>query len=210
MPRRTKQAAQQTRNHILDAAEQVFQKKGVGHTSLSDIADAAGVTRGAIYWHFKNKVDVFNQMHERVHLPIDALAQASADSAEPDPLGRLRELMVLVLQDTVNNPRQRRVLEILFHKCELIGEMGELVARQEAIYREAYDRTERVLRNAILRGQLPADLNARKASLGLHAYIRGIITNWLFLPESFDLAGDAESLIDGYLSMLREAPAMRR
>lgn len=210
MPRRTKQVALETRSLILDAAEQVFQKNGVAHTTLNNIADAAGVTRGAIYWHFENKVDLFNQMHERVRLPIESLAEATAHASEPNPLGRLRDLMVLVLKDTVNNEHQRRVLEILFHKCEFICEMGDLVARQKALHLAAYARTERALNNAVQRGQLPATLDTRKASIGLHAYIRGIITNWFLLPDSFDLAADAESLTDGYLSMLRDAPSMRR
>ena len=55
MVRRTKAEAMETRTRILDAAEQVFHRKGVLSASLNDIASEAGVTRGAIYWHFKNK-----------------------------------------------------------------------------------------------------------------------------------------------------------
>ena len=62
MVRRTKEEAQETRNRILDAAERVFVERGVGRSSLNEIATAAGVTRGAIYWHFQDKADVFNAM----------------------------------------------------------------------------------------------------------------------------------------------------
>ena len=71
MARRTKADAQTTRNNLLDAAEQLFQSRGVSHTSLNDIATAAGTTRGAIYWHFKDKADLFNAMMERVTLPLE-------------------------------------------------------------------------------------------------------------------------------------------
>src|ERR1700712_1304134 len=57
MVRRTKEEAAETRNSILDAAERVFFEKGVSRTTLADIALEAGVTRGAIYWHFANKGD---------------------------------------------------------------------------------------------------------------------------------------------------------
>lgn len=204
MARKTKEQAQETRNLILDAAEQVFQERGVSHTSLSDIADAAGVTRGAIYWHFKNKVDLFNQMHERVHLPIQAIAEETASEDEPDPLGRLRDLLVLVLKDTVRNERQRRVLDVLFHRCEFISEMGALVERQTDYYLEALERTERSLNHAIERGQLPHTLDTRQAAVALNAYVRGLITNWLLVPDSFDLESGAESLIDAYFATLRE------
>ena len=58
MVRRTKDEALETRNRILDAAERVFGESGVSRTSLEDVASAAGVTRGAIYWHFKDKSDL--------------------------------------------------------------------------------------------------------------------------------------------------------
>jgi TetR/AcrR family acrAB operon transcriptional repressor len=55
MARRTKEEAAATRESILDAAEQLFVKQGVSRTTLQHIATAAGVTRGAIYWHFNDK-----------------------------------------------------------------------------------------------------------------------------------------------------------
>lgn len=62
MARKTKEQAQETRLQILEAAVVEFSARGVSATSLTDIANAAGVTRGAIYWHFKNKVDLFNEV----------------------------------------------------------------------------------------------------------------------------------------------------
>ena len=50
--RRTKEQAEQTRVAILEAAERLFLEKGVAQCSLEQIARAAGVTRGAVYWHF--------------------------------------------------------------------------------------------------------------------------------------------------------------
>ncbi|MBV5333220.1 TetR family transcriptional regulator, partial [bacterium] len=66
MARKTKEEAQETRKAILDAAETVFQERGVSRTSLAEIATAAGVTRGAIYWHFANKAELFDAMIQRV------------------------------------------------------------------------------------------------------------------------------------------------
>ncbi|OUE60679.1 HTH-type transcriptional regulator AcrR [Citrobacter freundii] len=64
MARKTKQQAQETRQHILDVALRMFSQQGVSSTSLAEIAKAAGVTRGAIYWHFKNKSDLFSEIWE--------------------------------------------------------------------------------------------------------------------------------------------------
>ena len=78
MARKTKEEARETRNRILDAAEQVFQRQGVSRTSLADIAGEARVTRGAIYWHFKNKADLYDAMIKRVLAPATILSILSA------------------------------------------------------------------------------------------------------------------------------------
>ena len=53
--RKTKTEAQKTRQHLLDAALEVFWRDGVTRASLQAIAQEAGVTRGALYWHFKTR-----------------------------------------------------------------------------------------------------------------------------------------------------------
>lgn len=62
MARKTKKESLETRQDILTAAARVFSTHGVAKTSLNDIAKEAGVTRGAIYWHFENKTDLFNEL----------------------------------------------------------------------------------------------------------------------------------------------------
>ena len=87
MVRRTKEDAQVTRNHILDTAVEVFNHKGVAHTSLNDIAREAGVTRGAIYWHFADKVNMFDAMIERLVCPLMINAEDREARIKADPLG---------------------------------------------------------------------------------------------------------------------------
>ncbi len=156
MARRTKEDAQETRNSILDAAERVFFEKGVSRTSLADIAQVAGVTRGAIYWHFANKGDLFTAMFDRVLLPLDELKAATVDPAEADPLGRLMELCTTCLRSTANDPRRRRVFDILFLKCEFVEEMGPVMARHQNNMREGLARVASGLRNAVGKGQFAA------------------------------------------------------
>ena len=72
MARSTKADAQRTRERILDMAEREFHRHGVSRTSLEQVARAAGVTRGAVYWHFRNKADLFNAMMNRVTLPLES------------------------------------------------------------------------------------------------------------------------------------------
>src|SRR5690606_37393680 len=100
MARRTKQEAQETRTQIIDAAELCFFKKGVSHTSLAEIAKTAGVTRGAIYWHFENKGEVLDALLLRAKTPIQNMDDASRADDEPDPLGRLQNMVAEMFPQT--------------------------------------------------------------------------------------------------------------
>lgn len=208
MPRRTKAEALETREQIIDAAEYVFHEKGVSRTSLNDIAKRAGVTRGAIYWHFKNKHDVFVAMLERQRLPMEALGDRAIDPNESDPLGKFRDFLIYVLCETARDPHRRRVFEIMFHKCEFTAETDPLMARQQEAFMDGSDRIRRTLNNAISRGQLPADLDVERAVVQLHVQITGIFYTWLLIPDIFDLENEAVNFVDCYLDSLQHCPKM--
>lgn len=209
MVRRTKEEAQETRSQILDAAEKAFYEHGVGRTTLAKIAEVAGVTRGAIYWHFSNKSDLFQAMFERAHLPFEALAKASESESEPDPLGRMRELLVQLFKQTASDAQVRRINEILFHKCEYTDELNDLRQQMQDNSIDCDQRIELTLRNAINKGQLPADLHTQRAAICLHSFIDGALAKWLLAPKSFALGKEAERLVDAALDMLRLSPALR-
>ena len=65
--RRTQEDAEKTRQMILDAGIRVFAEQGYHHTSMEDIARSANVTRGAVYWHYKNKEDFILAMAESIY-----------------------------------------------------------------------------------------------------------------------------------------------
>ena len=81
MVRRTKAEAAVTREQLLDAAERVFRERGVASTTLGEVAAAAGVTRGAVYWHFRDKADLLGALCERTTLPLDALFDDAVPTA---------------------------------------------------------------------------------------------------------------------------------
>jgi TetR/AcrR family acrAB operon transcriptional repressor len=208
MVRRTKEEAEATRVQILDAAERVFHAQGVSRASLAEVAKAAGVSRGAIYWHFDNKLDLFQAMLERLRLPLEELARASESEDEPDPLGCMRELLVKALTRLAQDAQSRRIHDILRYKCEYTGELVGLRERLQALSAECDQRIAKALGNAVSRGQLPAQLDCRRAAVCLHAYMEGVEANWLLVPD-FDLAAQAPALVDAVLDMLRSSPALR-
>lgn len=208
MARCTKEESLETRSRILDAAEDVFYEKGVAHTSLAEVAQAANVTRGAIYWHFKNKSDLFVAMCERVSLPMEAMVKASADEFASDPLGQLRSACIFILREAMLNAHSRKVLAIMFHKCEFVDAADPIQVRQQESFHNGTANIERILHNAVKKAQLPSTLNTQLAAVMFHASLSGLLNNWLFSPAGFDLAQDAEKLIDACLATLHAAESL--
>jgi TetR/AcrR family acrAB operon transcriptional repressor len=209
MVRRTKEEAQETRRQILEAAEKAFFERGVARTTLADIATLAGVTRGAIYWHFSNKADLVQAMLDTLHEPLEEMARASESENELDPLGCMRKLLIHLFQQVAMDPKTRRINEILFHKCEFTDEMCDLRQQRRTVNLDCNVRIALALSNAVNRGQLPENLDAARAAISLHAYIDGILYQWLLAPESFQLHAEAERWVDTGLDMLRLSPSLR-
>src|SRR5512134_3521778 len=164
MARKTKEAALATREALIDAAERVFRREGVTGTSLAEVAAAAGVTRGAIYWHFRDKAELFEAMCQRTMLPLDAALAHAAETDQDDPLGALRALAVDALTRLARDARTQAVFEIMLHKCEHVGELGDRSVGQEGERRACLAHVEQVFAQAVRAGQLPADTDTTLAS----------------------------------------------
>ena len=203
MARRTKEEAAATRDSILDAAEKLFVEQGVSRTTLQHIATAAGVTRGAIYWHFDDKGALFNAMMERATLPLEAEMQVLDQAESDDPLVDLRNYMLAVLRRTVEDPVARRVFEIATLKMEFVGEMDAVRQRRKDNMANWMTRAERRIRLAVDKGAIGAHVDPDRVALALWIIIDGLIHSWMFDQQDFDLIALGKCVIDPYLDGLR-------
>jgi len=201
MPRRTKAEAEQTRHKLLDAAEQLFLARGVSRTSLQDIAAAAGTTRGAIYWHFEDKADLFNAMLQRVTLPLEQALQAAAEppSAGVSPLRGLFDTLMAALHATATDPQTGRVFEIATHKVEYVEELQAVARRRLEVMNEMRGLIQRVLVLTAERLGKPLPMAPAQAALGLNVLIDGLIINWLIDRSAFDLEAVGRETLRNYL-----------
>jgi TetR/AcrR family acrAB operon transcriptional repressor len=130
--RRTKQESERTRQGILAAARRVFARQGVTRTTLEEIAAAAGVTRGAIYWHFADKTELFFAMREQVAVPmIDQIDLALLPADGSDPLAGVERFLRGILESLESDAAARQTFQIMGFKCEYVGEFErELVLQR--------------------------------------------------------------------------------
>jgi TetR/AcrR family acrAB operon transcriptional repressor len=208
MARRTKEEALETREQLLDAAERVFLERGVGHASLAEVADAAGVTRGAIYHHFDSKAELFEAMVERAEMPIDA-AFESAAASDDDPLDSLGKRALNALLQLASSSRVRRVFEVVFLRCEYTDELATVEQRHLREREQCLYLCGSLLDKAVELGQLPRDTDTRMASHLLYALIGGLMRDWVQAPKSFDLKAAAPQLITLFMAGLRAAPPLK-
>ncbi|WP_151639385.1 TetR family transcriptional regulator [Noviherbaspirillum aerium] len=210
MVRKTKEAALETRHHLLNAAEDVFHRAGYARTTLEAVAAAAGLTRGAIYWHFKDKSDLFNAMCDRVRLPMEELAASGEGPDNDDPLGHLRKICVFFLTQAATDVHLRKVSDILFNKCEFVDPTDPAYIRQQEAFLDGRSHLKKVMQQAVKKGQLADDLDIPLAAITFHGAIDGILRNWLFSKESFRLVEEVERLVDACLDMVRYAASLRK
>lgn len=194
MVRKTKAEAEATRQQLLDAAERVFLAQGVARTSLQQVAAEAGLTRGAIYWHFKDKADLYSAMMDRVTLPCEC-AMAEAMAASPaDARATLLQLALAPLAALVSEPQVQRVFSVAMHYTEYTEELAPVRER----HREAVAGFVAQLQQQL--EHLGVGPLAHGSALGLFALIDGLMRQWTLSPGSFDLLAVGEHCARSYLA----------
>ncbi|MGE3624602.1 MAG: TetR family transcriptional regulator [Bdellovibrionales bacterium] len=198
MARRTKDEAEQTRNAILDAAEQVFNKQGVAHTSLEEVARAANVTRGAVYWHFKDKIALCEAMLQRVFLPQEDILERLASSESDSPLTDLEKACCDSLRLMTRDRRRRRVATILYHRCEYVEEMNAIMKRRWQCKDRMLNRSQRLFERARKLGQLSAGWTPPVAARSLQALMTGLITSALEREKGLNLSREGVHCVEAF------------
>ncbi len=159
MVRRTKEESLETRRAIIDAAREVFVAERRDATSLDQIAEAAGVTRGAIYWHFADKAELFYAMRDQVKIPlIDRSDLALADEARRTRSSGSRRSCRSCSSGSRTTKRRARRSSIMTFKCEYVGEFARDLDVMAETHLELRDRLAKLYRQAKRRGLLRAGI----------------------------------------------------
>ena len=196
MARRTKEAAAETRASLLDAAEHLFLKQGVSGTSLAQIAEAAGATRGAIYWHFKDKADLFNAMMERVTLPFETAIDELL--IQDDSLQAIRNHTLETMDQLVQDEQLQRVLTVAMLMVELVPEHSLIRARHELGAERFSARMAHAIKQRAERDKLQLSATPEQLGIGLHSLVFGLMQLWVLKPN-FDLKVTCQTALDAYL-----------
>jgi TetR/AcrR family transcriptional regulator, acrAB operon repressor len=178
--RRTKEEAERTRQRIMRAALRTFSRRGIARTTLEQVARAARVTRGAIYWHFSDKQALLRAIRDDVSLPLVdrgdfTLLQGNAE----DPLHRVERFLRDLLQAVEEDEHVRQVLELMSFRCEYVGELAEELAEYVRKNQRLGNALTQVYRQAQRRGEGLNGLSPRLAALDTLVFLAGLLRVWL-------------------------------
>lgn len=173
--RKTKTEALKTKEHLMLAALETFYRKGIARTSLNEIAQAAGVTRGALYWHFKNKEDLFDALFQRICDDIENCIAQDAANAEGGSWTVFRHTLLHFFERLQSNDIHYKFHNILFLKCEHTEQNAAVIAiarKHQAIWRE---KITAVLTEAVENQDLADDLDKETAVIFIKSTLDGLI-----------------------------------
>lgn len=203
MARRTKEDAEKTRKTILMAALDIIATKGLANTSLDQIANQAGVTRGAIYWHFKNKTALFDVILDEWLKPTYQLSNEWLTKHDPS-LANLKTYMVKWLSQLENQPELTKLFDILFFKVELIGDVKTLIDQANDMVEQDALSLQFYLGELKAKNEIHQDTDLALLAISLSSFLMGLAQNWLAKPDAYSLEKNAEALVEqffkGYLA----------
>lgn len=181
--RRSKADAEVTRARILDAAGKLFASQGITRTRLTDVASEAGVTRGAIYWHFKDKEALIEAMMDRVGAPTDAALEALSNTQQHEiaSLNMLKEVVVDAFARTNQQPALEQITRFVFI-YSLCNENELLTKRINRDRNLAITRLQRFFNNAQQAKLVRTDLSAECLAIHTRAHIIGLFHHHFNAP----------------------------
>ncbi|UOO82304.1 TetR family transcriptional regulator [Uruburuella testudinis] len=207
--RKTKAEALKTREYLMLAALDTFYRQGVARASLNEIAQTAGVTRGALYWHFKNKEDLFDALFQHIFKDFRESLSADIENASPDTWENLRCALVNLYERIQHNETYRKFMTILHLKCEHTEKNEAIVNLMTQYNLMWHDQLSAALALCVRQQKLPADLNIDLAVIYLKSACNGLAQLWLSNPQRFDLEKTAPMVVETAMSTLQKCPTLR-
>ncbi|HMT80077.1 MAG TPA: TetR family transcriptional regulator [Azonexus sp.] len=204
MVRKTKEEAEKTRKDIIESARAVFHECGVSRSTLEKIAKEAGVTRGAVYWHFKDKAELFFAMRADVFAPMVARTDSFLLSESYDnPLDAIEASLKEFFRVLDDCSVVREVFEIMISRCEYVDEFASV---QDEVGRPAYEfleKIERVYRKAADKGMLRQGLDPLATARDTWAFTSGLLHLMLGCQKGSDLDKQIPTMITTHMALRR-------
>ena len=183
MPR-PKQEDPLARRQILAAALEVFSRQGYAGTTLDDITASANLSKGAIYWYFESKAQLFASLLGEQGGYFAELLEDSARGAS-SPLAALEAMWLRWMQALETDSSYQAYVRLAHLRVEVADEPPESMDARRAEERRAQALVIERLLGAMAQRELPASLDVEAAALTFVGVGSGLVRAWLLVPDTF-------------------------
>jgi AcrR family transcriptional regulator len=198
MARKTAADAEITRQNLVAAGIEVFAEYGYSGATLEKVAQRAGVSRGAVYWHFKGKDELLDEVLNDSVLPLEDFLQHGATFEEG--MNQLRSAMGA----TFGNQRCRQLCEIMLQKSERIDEFSPIAIRLHCAQERFYEQLNALLAEAVFRGDVSEEIDVPASTSLLQVCFTGMIVECLRQP--LEVSRHLASTLNTLCMMIRNPP----
>lgn len=185
--RRTKEDAEQTRQAILESAMDIFYEKGYSKTTFDEIAKRINLTKGAVYWYFRNKPDIVAALiNDFVQKHIKRLEEFRAGKEEEN-LDILADMMLLAYHHMKKNPLEYKF--IFFITCQMEWSEAILV-KIRPLVEQTSEISRKLMTDTLLKlkknKKIKDDTDVEKITEILQAMWMGLLENYLAKRMTLD------------------------
>lgn len=190
-----KQQAQITRQKLLDAATDLILEKGYAKTSIEGVARAAGTTRGAVYWHFKNKKDLFIALMDQLYQPISEQILSHKIDYSLTPLKQIEVLCGKLLLEVAHDPQKQKVMTVFFLKCDYSDELSDVLEIKHEYKTRGIETFRALFELAQQQGDIDERFDVHLLTISLMALMKGLIMEYLRFPDLIQLEHYSRDLL---------------
>lgn len=196
MARRTREEAEQTRQLLLATGLKLFSEQGVEATTLKQIAQVAGVTHGALYWHFRNRADLLQQIHHAWMLPFEPVWLEQCQAVQQDALAALKLYLLSVLDGFERDTEACALYRVFYQPAVLCQDLQPLASSLEQNRALWLDQLRRFLKQARKQKQLRKKPDPAELAFTLQQALNGLLHEWLRTDRGFGLKAEGERLVE--------------
>lgn len=188
MPKIAPEARTARRDQIIAAAADCFARSGYHATTMADIAEAAGVSKGTPYLYFPGKEALFLALYDEWGCGVSERAEAAVggltEAARLSPRTILRTVAVTIAAHVTENPRTCRVLMEATTLAAYVPAIAEKVRAANVSYLNQF---ARLVAAGVAAGEWPPGTDPALAARLFTAGLYGLIGQWHNDPGSFSL-----------------------
>jgi len=199
--KKTKEEALKTRKQIIDKAVKLFINNGFSNTTLDQIAQQTGFTRGAIYWHFKDKLDIVKELIEMQHETMTKLLEDLFNRDEPS-IKKMKNIIEAIVDNFYTSKSFRNFIDLTWFKIEYTR-LTNLKTTKTELTTYFIDSFKQLVEELQESGEIKKDLSAMDVAITIANLINGMYRQYFFLPDMVKTKDQALRPFVSYLNLIK-------